>query len=88
LEQHICGRKIALITAAYLLYSQILADAFFALVRTLATPGFTVVLLAQKIRGENGKTRIDVNAIPGFNVSLLLQECDVLIYKAEVVDTV
>ena len=88
LEQHICGRKIALITAADVLYSQILADAFFALVRTLATPGFTVVLLAQKIRGENGKTRIDVNAIPGFNVSLLLQECDVLIYKAEVVDTV
>ena len=76
---------IDVLIAADVLYSPELAEGFFNVVRALSTPLHTVLLLAQKIRGEQGRMLIDVSAIPGLSVSKLLEVCDVVVYKIVVV---
>jgi hypothetical protein len=80
-QQHLRGRPVDLITAADVLYSPSLAAALFAVLRALATPGHTVVLLAQKLRGEQGAAGVDVAAEPGLRVWKLREACGVLVYK-------
>lgn len=82
-SHQLAGRPVDLITAADVLYSSELAAAFFAVVKLLATPRHTTVLLAQKVRGEEAS--VDVSTVPGFRATQLLDQCGVLVFELVVV---
>ena len=72
---------LKMIIAGDVLYSLQLAEDFFSVVRALAEPNFTIILVAQKLRNLNLVETVDVTSIPGFSSEIVWQEANVTIWK-------
>ena len=77
---------VDLIIGADVLYDRSVADAFFNVVRDLASAGKTTILIAQKIRrsdreGGNSLERVDVRSVEGFSATEVACEANVVIWS-------
>jgi predicted nicotinamide N-methyase len=77
---------VDLILGADVLYDRSVADAFFNVVRDLASVGTTTILIAQKIRksdreGGNSLERVDVRSVEGFSATEVACEANVVIWS-------
>ena len=81
-EKQLGDNSIDLITATDVLYAQNLADSFFGVIRRIATPGYTKILLAQKMRGA--ETLVNLDDLSNFDTIKLIELCGVRVYEVKV----
>lgn len=72
---------LALVVAGDVLYSRSLAQDFFAVVRAVAVPDVTVILVAQKLRNADQRDSLDVRSLAGLRSEIVWQEANVIIWK-------
>jgi predicted nicotinamide N-methyase len=83
---HIAEDEIlSMIVAGDVLYSRSLAEDFFAVVRALAVPDVTVILVAQKLRNVDQRDTLDVRSLIGFKSEIVWQEANVIVWKMFVI---
>jgi predicted nicotinamide N-methyase len=77
--------KLSLIVAGDVLYSRSLAEDFFSVVREVAVPDVTVILVAQKLRNQDQRDTLDVRSFLGLRSEIVWEEANVIIWKMFVI---
>ena len=75
------NERLKMIVAGDVLYSKELAEHFFSVLRALAEPNYTVILVAQKLRNLDSKDSFNVRNILGFDSVIVWQEAKVVIWR-------
>lgn len=76
---------LTLIVAGDVLYSRTLAEEFFTVVRAIAVPDVTVILVAQKMRNPDQRDTLDVRSFVGLRSEIVWEEANVIIWKMFVI---
>lgn len=75
-----CGHP-HLIVATDVLYDKDLAEAFFQTLKFIASPDYTQIVVAQKIRPDDRYTSVNMKKIPNFTCVKLLEEASVILWQ-------
>lgn len=75
------GEYLDLIIGCDVLYDKKLAGDFFSVVKALAIPKITMILIAQKLRIDNSKSTVDMYDMEGIHCDIVWQEANVIIWK-------
>jgi predicted nicotinamide N-methyase len=77
--------NLSLIVAGDVLYSKSLAEDFFSVVRAVAVPDVTVILVAQKLRNQDQRDTLDVRSFVGLRSEIAWEEANVIVWKMFVI---
>jgi predicted nicotinamide N-methyase len=77
--------NLSLIVAGDVLYSKSLAEDFFSVVRAVAVPDVTVILVAQKLRNQDQRDTLDVRSIVWLRSEIAWEEANVIVWKMFVI---